>query len=67
MNKLIPEIEKIYTNRNGERYFCECVDANGTAVMRRISDGWTLLAHGICQYEDGTIEWDYSTGGRWVH
>lgn len=25
-----------------------------------------MTAHGICQYEDGTIEWDYSTGGHWT-
>ncbi|MFQ7748383.1 MAG: hypothetical protein ACLRJV_14490 [Eubacteriales bacterium] len=21
--------------------------------------------HGLIRYEDGTIEWNYSTGGRW--
>lgn len=36
-----------------------------TAQMRRTSDGWTLTAHGLIRYEDGTIEWNYSTGGRW--
>ena len=28
-----------------------------------IASGWTLSAHGIVRYEDGTIEWDYSKGG----
>ena len=35
------------------------------AVLERVSDGWTLLAHGICVYEDGSIEWDWSTWGHW--
>ena len=30
-----------------------------------ISDGWSLAAHGPQIYEDGTIEWNYSTGGHW--
>lgn len=34
-------------------------------VLERVSDGWTLLAHGICVYEDGSIEWDWSTWGHW--
>ena len=34
--------------------------------MKRVKDGWTLEAHTITMYEDGTIEWDYSTGGHWA-
>lgn len=33
-----------------------------TAQMRRTSDGWTLTAHGLIRYENGTIEWNYSRG-----
>lgn len=35
-----------------------------TATFERVKDGWRLYAHGILEYEDGTIEWNYSTGGR---
>ena len=30
--------------------------------MERVKDGWSLTAHGVIQYADGTIEWNYSTG-----
>lgn len=34
--------------------------------MRRVKDGWTLVAVGIRQYPDSSIEWDYSLGGCWT-
>lgn len=67
-----PEIGQTYTLRNGGEYRClrvwntnkvhlgEC-----SAVLIRDKDGWELTAHGIQQNEDGTIEWNYSTGGHW--
>lgn len=61
-----PEIEpgKVYPNRNGKCYLCKSVDGKN-ATMERTTDHWTLIAHGIKLYEDGTIEWAYSTGGHW--
>ena len=60
-----PEEGKTYRNRNGCTYVCtRRIDAE-TAVMVRELDGWTLVAHRVRQFEDGTIEWDYSTGGYW--
>ena len=55
---------------HAEYYLCLSVEKrpllnDTTAQMRRTSDGWTLTAHGLIRYEDGTIEWNYSTGGRW--
>ena len=32
------------------------------AYMERVKDGWSLTAHGVIQYADGAIEWNYSTG-----
>lgn len=61
----VPEIGTIYLNRNGSEFLCMAVRETG-AVMERVSDGWTLTAHGLLMYADGTIEWDYSTGGRWT-
>ena len=65
--RITPEIGTIYLNHNGKEYLCTKVNEDGSAIMERLKDGWTLTAHGVCQYEDGTIEWDYSTGGRWTH
>lgn len=58
-----PGIEpgKVYLNRNGKCYLCKSVDGE-KATMERTTDLWTLVAHGIRLYEDGTIEWAYSTG-----
>ncbi|QNK41564.1 hypothetical protein [Caproicibacter fermentans] len=54
-----------YTNHNGGDYLCQSIPDDNSAVMERVKDKWTLVAHGIEKYEDGTIEWDYSTGGHW--
>ncbi|WNX85814.1 hypothetical protein RWV98_05965 [Agathobaculum sp. NTUH-O15-33] len=56
---------KVYTNHNGSDYLCKTVREPGCYVMERVKDGWTLEAHVITMYPDGTIEWDYSTGGHW--
>lgn len=54
-----------YTNHNRSDYLCKSIQDSSSAVMERVKDKWTLVAHGIEKYEDGTIEWDYSTGGHW--
>ena len=41
--------------------------SDSLAGFERITDGWCLTAHGVIQYEDGTIEWNYSSGGHWSH
>ena len=55
----------IYDNRGGGRFLCvrNCYNET-TAIMQNIKSGWTFTAHGIRRYPDGTIVWDYSTGGR---
>ena len=64
-----PEVGQLYTNRNGREYRClavwETPNQNGkhSARMLRVKDGWTLAAHGVMRYEDGTIEWDWSLDG----
>lgn len=54
-----------YTNRNGSNYICRALTGTSDAIMERVSDGWTIEAHGIQRYQDGTIEWNYSSGGHW--
>ena len=34
------------------------------AELRNIWSGWTCSCHGVNMYEDGTIDWDFSTNGR---
>lgn len=64
--KKINPVEGVtYHNRNGADYVCQSSGWNGTAIVRHTISGWTLTAHDIRQYEDGSIEWDYSTDGHW--
>lgn len=62
-----PEPGTVYPNRNGVRYRCTAALSEHGGIMERVTDQWTLEAHGVQQYLDGTIEWDYSTGGHWPH
>lgn len=34
-----------------------------SALVRSTVTGWTMKVHGVNQYEDGSIDWDYSTEG----
>lgn len=65
--KFIPEIGQIYENEGGGKYRCTGYYGKyfrDEPIMENILSGWTLIAHGVGIYEDGKIDWDYSTGGR---
>lgn len=68
IGRITPEQGKVYQNKGGGEFLCiESFD--GDAIMQNTASRWTFKAHGITQYEDGTIEWDYSTRGhfeRWL-
>lgn len=59
---ITPTPGTVYKNRHAASFYCETVTCDG-AVMKSVASGWTMLVHGVQQYEDGTIEWDYSSGG----
>ena len=61
--RITPERGKIYKNKGGGKFFCIRGYRNN-AVMQNVASKWTFKATGVIQYEDGTIEWDYSTGGH---
>lgn len=51
----------VYHNRGGSDYVC--LSAGETcAHLMNVYSGWTLIAMGIVQYENGWIEWDWSKG-----
>lgn len=72
--RITPEVDKIYENKGGGTFKCLSIDeemslsSNGvsgkSAVMQNVTTGWTLLAHGVNLYEDGKIDWEFSTQGR---
>ena len=53
----------IYENEGGGLY--QCTDygySNDSFDFVNLKSGWKLTAHGVGVYEDGKIDWDYSTG-----
>lgn len=61
--KFIPAKGETYDNEGGGRYLC--LDAYGAnAWFRNINSGWTFVAHNCHLYPDGSIDWDYSSHGR---
>ena len=73
---IIPVVVQIYHNRGGGEYRCTgnrlymsdeqqhraLSLGDHVAYMERVEDGWSLAAHGVIQYGDGSIEWNCSTG-----
>ena len=55
----------VYPNRGGGSFRCLSVTGTPDPILKNVSSGWTFTAHTITMYQDGTIEWDYSTGGHW--
>ncbi len=65
--KYIPLPGYIYRNKSGGTF--KCLRVCGfikiyDAIMQNTVSGWTFTAHGCGIYSDGTIDWDYSTNGR---
>lgn len=61
--RITPEQGKIYRNKGGGEFFC-IRSRDNNAVMQNTASGWIFKANGVIQYKDGSIEWDYSTGGH---
>ena len=65
-----PEIGGTYENAGGGLYVCvsnvDWSEDDSKATLVNFLSRWTFEAHGIKRYIDGHIEWDYSTGGRFV-
>lgn len=67
-SKLIsPAKGERFWNRCGSHFRClEEGFVEGTCTMINEKSGWTLTAHNVRMYEDGSIEWDYSTNGHFL-
>lgn len=62
-----PKHGYIYTNEGGGEYICQSwANQGGVAIMQNTRSGWCFVAHGVGIYEDGQIDWDYSTGGSFA-
>jgi len=54
---------------NGCTYLCleeGCWTGGNPTLMDMSGHHWTFEAHDVNVYEDGTIDWWYSTGGRFA-
>ena len=59
-----PQHGVVYENEGGGMYECTSFsNDHHSALFRNVKSGWHFQAHGIGVYEDGKIDWDYSTGG----
>ena len=54
-----------YLNTNGQQYKCIQLTGQYTAIMRS-NGGWTCECHDIRLYDNNTIDWAYSTGGKFA-
>ena len=54
----------IYKNKNGGAYRCIGRRVDNGFILKNESSGWLFTAVNITAYDDGSIEWDYSTDGR---
>ena len=57
-----PEKGRVYTNHSGLQY--ECLEVSEDTAVFKSLGGWICTVHHLVMYEDGTIEWDYSTDGH---
>ena len=60
----IAAVGEVYRNQGGGSFLCKTApDQAGGQIMQNTVSKWTFRAQGIGIYEDGSIDWDYSTGG----
>lgn len=62
----VPNCPYVMANSLQSVVACVASFADNSAIMVNMKSGWQCMAHGIGMYDDGTIDWDYSTGGRFV-
>lgn len=60
----------LYKLHDHDGYVLECMEFitndyydSHAARVRSTITGWTMTIHGINMYEDGSIDWDFSTNG----
>lgn len=59
------QVYRHHNPQNAAPFFCDY--QNGySAWLVNTESGWAFWARGTRMYEDGTIEWNYSSGGRFV-
>ena len=69
--RITPEPGKVYTLKSNNSIITSlfrCLEIqDGIAVMQNLASGWTFKAHNVGLYDDGEIDWDFSTGGCFMN
>ena len=67
------EVGSLYRLHDREDCCLECIRvihddcySKHSALVRSTITGWTMVVHGTNIYEDGSIDWDFSTNGHWT-
>ena len=60
-----PGIGEVYTlyGGKGQKYRVLGIEGIATAKLQSVASYWTFIAHGIGRYDDGSIDWNFSSGG----
>lgn len=63
--KFVPKVGAVYENHGGGKF--RCLRSYGyNADMQNVKSGWTFLAHVCRMYDTGKIDWEWSSGGRFL-
>ena len=70
----VGSLYKLHDKRDGHNEKClECIRlvkddpySPYSAIVRSTKTGWTMRVHGTNIYDDGSIDWDFSTNGMWT-
>ena len=67
------KVGSLYKLHGHDEFCLECIRritddpySRHSAYVRSTITGWTMIAHGTNIYEDGSIDWDFSTNGHWT-
>ena len=68
--RVMLEVGSLYKLHDRDGYVLECLRVMSddyyspySARVRSTITGWTMDIHGVNMYEDGSIDWDFSTNG----
>lgn len=64
-SNFIPTPGVIYHNAGGGNFLCIYVE-NDRVFFINVASGWVLEAHCVNLYENGSIDWNYSTNGYFI-
>ena len=56
---------EVVQHKNG--WYFICIEPGKNPTLMNVKTGWEMVVHGLGQYDDGKIDWDFSTGGCWSY